>query len=99
MRIHRQIDPRVPPKPFGEGGSHHPREHQNPRAHDADQMVRAILALMEEHRMSGPAGAGVLTGVLVIALLQAGYDKQKAIATFSGFWDAVESHDQRERHD
>jgi hypothetical protein len=55
-------------------------------------MVRDILALMEQHQMSGPAGAGVLTGVLVIALLQAGYDKQKAIATFGSFWDAVESH-------
>jgi len=102
MHIRRQIDPSQPPPPASQSirehqsnrASHHGREHHNNRV-DPQAVMRGILELLEQHQVSGPAGAGALTGVLALSLIKAGCSKEKALEIFAGYWDAIAAQKER----
>lgn len=56
---------------------------------DEQELVTAVYTLMHKHQASGPAGAGAITAALIITLIRNGYTKEKAMKTFSDFWDAI----------
>ena len=56
---------------------------------DERDLVTAVYTLMKQHSASGPSGAGAITAALIITLIRAGYTKERAVKTFSDFWDAI----------
>jgi hypothetical protein len=104
MHIRRQIDPSQPPPPASPSMREHQsnrasqekREHQQQRAAaDPQAVMRGILELLQQHNVSGPAGAGALTGVLALSLIKAGCSKEKALEIFAGYWDAIAAQKER----